>query len=80
MCELFPRTTSITMGRDQEFEDAHVITVADKCSGLTHADFGWCKNLTDAALLAVADKCRGLMHANFGGCRNLTDAAFFCVG
>ena len=54
---------------------AALLEFADKCHGLTHANFFGCRNLTDAAVLAVADKCRGLTHANFGGCHNLTDAS-----
>ena len=75
MCEVFPRTTSVTMGGGQEVEDAHVMALADKCTGLTHANFAGCENLTDAAVLALANKCHGLTHAIFYGCENLTDAA-----
>ena len=52
----------------QEVVDAHVMTLAAKCPGLTtladkcrelkHADFGCCRDLTDAAVAALADKCR----------------------
>ena len=75
MCEVFSRTTSVTMGHRCEAEDVHVMTLADKCRGLTHAHFAGSYNLTDAAVLALADKRRGLKHAEFGGCENLTDAA-----
>ena len=75
MCALFPGTTSVTMGRGQEVKDAHLLALADKCRGLTHADFQGCWNLTDAAVLELADKCRGLTHAAFAGCDQLTDAA-----
>eukprot|EP00729_Bicosta_minor_P023763 gene23763-biopygen18357 len=73
MCELFPRTTSVTMSGDR-IEDAHLMVLADKCPGITHVKFRRCKNLTDAAVLALADKCPGITHADFCWCRNLTDA------
>ena len=31
LCELFPRSASITMGSRQGVEDAHLMAVADKC-------------------------------------------------
>ena len=55
--------------------DAAVVGLADKCRGLTHADFDRCGRLTDAAVLALAGKCRGLTHADFSWCEELTDAA-----
>ena len=75
LCELFPRTTSVKMNGENDVEDAHLMALADKCPGITHAHFGYCANLTDVALLALADKCHGITHANFGDCVNLTDAA-----
>ena len=42
LCELFPRTTSVTMkGGRHDVKDAHLMALADKCSGITHADFGF---------------------------------------
>ena len=75
MCALFPGTTSVAMRYRQEVEDAHLLALADKCRGLTHATFDACSNLTDAAVLELADKCRGLTHVRFKCCRKLTDAA-----
>ena len=75
LCELFPRTTSVTMKGGNNVEDAHMMALADKCRGITHADFGGCKKLTDAAVVALADKCPGIMYADFSDCENLTDAA-----
>ena len=68
MCDLFPRTKSITMGTWQEIGDAHVIALADKYykyCGLKHANFGRCTSLTDAVLVALANMCPGLKHADF---------------
>ena len=53
LCELFPRTTSVTMSGGNNVEDAHMMALADKCPGITHADFGQCENLTDAAVVAL---------------------------
>ena len=75
ICALFPHTTSITMCEQQEIKDAHLLTLAAKCRGLTHVRFNNCLYLTDAAVVGLADKCRGLTHAEFWGCDNLTDAA-----
>ena len=63
MCEVFPRTTSVTMGRRHAVGGAHVMSLAGKCADLKHTDFEGCISMTDAALLALADKCRGLEHA-----------------
>ena len=78
LCELFPRTTSVTM-RKTQVEDAHLMALADKCPGITHANFNGCKNLTDAAVLALAAKCPGITHADFRRCGNLTDAAVLAL-
>ena len=75
LCELFPRTTFVTMKGGNGVIDAHLMALADKCSGIMRAGFDGCRNLTDAAVIALADKCPGITHADFGGCRNLTDAA-----
>ena len=76
LCELFPRTTSVTMkGCPHDVKDAHLMALANKCPGITHADFHWCSNLTDAAVIALADKCPEITHAKFSCCWNLTDAA-----
>jgi len=74
ICALFPHTTSATMGYKQEVEDAHVLALADKCRGLTHANFANCVKLTDATVLELVAKCRGLTRVDFSDCRNLTDA------
>ena len=74
LCELFPRTASVTMG-GENVQDAHLLALADKCPGITRADFSECRKLMNAAVLALADKCPGITHADFRGCRNLTDAA-----
>ena len=79
LCELFPRTTSVTMGGEY-VEDAHLIALAaDKfCTGITRACFGGGRNLTDAGVFALAHKstaCGGLTHVYFNECSNLTDAA-----
>ena len=80
ICELFPRTTSITMKRGQGVEDVHVRTLANKCPGLEHINFDCLdSNLTDVALLALADKCSGLTYTNFRFCRELTDAAVLAL-
>ena len=68
MCELFPRTTSVTMWYGQIVEDAHLLALADKCRGLTHANFKCCGNMTDVAPLELAAKCikfSRLTHATF---------------
>eukprot|EP00729_Bicosta_minor_P032579 gene32579-biopygen23364 len=77
LCELFPRTTSVII-RDTAV-DAHLMALADKCRGITRADFRGCEDLTDAAVLALADKCRGITRADFGWCENLTDAAVLAL-
>eukprot|EP00729_Bicosta_minor_P003038 gene3038-biopygen25855 len=74
MCELFPRTTSVTMNSSR-VNDAHLMVLAGKCHGITHADFACCQNLTDAAVIALADECSGITHTDFHACENLTDAA-----
>ena len=79
-CALFRGTTSVTMGGWwQEVDDAALLELADKCRGLTHADFSCCDKLTDAAVLELADKCRGLTRADFRGCYKLTDAAVLAL-
>ena len=87
MLELFPHTTSVTMGykQQQKVEDAHLLELANKCRGLTHVNVGsrskrfiGC-NLTDTAVLALADSCRVLTHVNFNSCGNLTDAAVLAL-
>ena len=75
LCEVFPRTASVTMRGARGITDAHVIALADKCPGITCADFGGCKDLTDAALMALADKCANFTHVNFQGCNKLTNQA-----
>ena len=67
LCELFPRTTSVTMGGRNNVEDAHMMALADKCPGITHADFTACGKLTDAAVIALADKCPGITHTDCSG-------------
>eukprot|EP00729_Bicosta_minor_P024722 gene24722-biopygen16423 len=79
LCELFPRTTSVTMKVGHDVKDAHLIVLADKCRGIVYADFGGCWQLTDAAVLALADKCPGITQADFSGCGNLTDAAVIAL-
>ena len=84
MCEVFPCTTSVTMGYGQGAKDAHVIMLANTCPGLTYANFSMCGSLTTAALLSLADRCPGMnhsnsKHANFTGCYNLTDAAVLAL-
>eukprot|EP00729_Bicosta_minor_P000622 gene622-biopygen24782 len=80
LCELFPRTTFVTMKRGNGVIDAHLMALAGKCSGITHANFDGCENLTDAAVIALADKCPGITHATFGGDENqLTDAAVIAL-
>ena len=74
LCELFPRTASVTMG-GENVQDAHLLALAAKCPGIMYANFGNCDKLTDAAVLALADKCPGITHADFTRCWNLTDAA-----
>ena len=74
LCELFPQTASVTMG-GENVQDAHLLALADKCPGITLADFYGCGKLTDAAVVAFADKCLGITHADFVGCFNLTEAA-----
>ena len=74
LCELFPRTASVTMG-GENVQDAHLLALADKCPGITLADFYGCGKLTDAAVVAFADKCLGITHADFVGCFNQTEAA-----
>ena len=79
LCELFPRTTSVTMKGGHDVIDAHLMALADKCPGIMVARFGSCENLTDAAVIALVDKCRGIMRAGFDGCINLTDAAVIAL-
>ena len=78
ICELFPRTTSVTMSGGVVY-DAHLMALADKCRGITYASFNNCENLTDAAVIALADKCPGITHADFSCCENLTDAAVLAL-
>jgi len=59
--------------------DAAVLALADKCRGLTHANFRGCETLTDAAVIALADKCPGITDAEFSGCGKLTDAAVIAL-
>ena len=57
---------------------ASSLGLADKCRGLTHADFDSCDNLMDAAVLVLVGTCRGLTYltyATFINCYELTDAA-----
>lgn len=61
MCELFPRTTSVTINMQwgDLCEDGHMMALADKChkcARLLHAHFFCCENLTDAAMIALAGK------------------------
>ena len=84
LCELFPRTTSITMQVgliDEDPMDAHLLALANKCHGMqiAHVYFRYCKKLTDAAVIALADKGPGITHVNFWGSRNLTDAAVIAL-
>ena len=74
MCQLFPRSTSVTLGHHPGVTDAHVLSLAGSCTGLTDADFRRCENLTDAALLALADKCRRLEDVIFDNCENVKGA------
>ena len=78
LCELFPRTASVTMG-GYNVQDAHLLALADKCPGIAHANFGYCTKLTDAAVLALADKCHGIKHADFHYCTELTNAAVLAL-
>lgn len=81
MCELFPRTTSVTLGLgvtenvQRGVKDAHLIALVEMCPGLTRVSFDSCGNITDSAVLVLADRCSGLTHADFGRCSKLTDAA-----
>ena len=79
MCELFPRTTSITMvGRKHEVGVTHMMALSNKCRGLTHANFSY-SGLADAEVIALVDKCHGLTHANFGACSKLTNTAVLAL-
>eukprot|EP00729_Bicosta_minor_P032568 gene32568-biopygen30351 len=95
LCELFPRTTSVTMNGGYNYwygeiddiwmhdvidvTNAAVVALADKCSGITYADFSDIEELTDVAVMALADKCPGITHAAFSFCPNLTDAAVIAL-
>ena len=48
LCELFPRTASVTMG-GENVQDAHLLALAAKCPGIARANFRGCNNPTDAA-------------------------------
>ena len=83
LCELFPYTTSVTIGPTfgdcNHLTDAAMLALADKCRGITHADFSRCYDLMDAAVIVLADKCRGITRVYFGDCGKLTDAALLAL-
>ena len=66
LCKLFPHTRSFTTGNGNKHavKDEHLLALAEKCLGITHANFAWCGNKTDAAVIALADQCRGITDAN----------------
>jgi hypothetical protein len=59
----------------QSLTDKKVKSIVNKCSGITHANFGECEDLTDAAVLALADKCSGIKRHDFWGSFMITDRA-----
>ena len=71
---MFPRLTSINLGRCGNITDAGLSALAQGCPQLTSINLECCRKMTDAGVSALARGCPQLTSINLSGCNKMTDA------